>query len=112
MKQTIYISAVAFSLFMLTNSVSAKTLELKVGQTKHITAYRGESCDAGAPSWAYVARRIPKSSLVTYSDGGISSRVSNQCKKRVPTRAVNATAVKPGKETKRYQSGSVTIQVK
>lgn len=90
----------------------AKTVEFKVGQTRHITAYRADSCGAQPPSFAQVMKRIPKSNLVTYSDGGLSSRMSNDCRKRVPTRAVNGTAVKTGKETKRYQSGPVTLVVK
>lgn len=89
----------------------AKTVEMKIGQTKHITAYRANGCGAPPPSFEQVMKRIPKSKLVTYSDGGLSSRVSNQCKRSVPTRAVNGTAVQAGKETKRYQSGAVTIVV-
>jgi hypothetical protein len=88
------------------------TRELTVGETRHITAYRGDSCNAPAPSFDAVMRRIPKSELIRYSDGGLSSRVSNDCKKRVPTRAVNGTGLKAGSEVKRYQSGTVAIVVK
>lgn len=86
--------------------------ELAVGQTRHLTAYRADSCGAPPPSFADVAGRIPRSDIVRYSDGGLSSRVSNDCGRRVPTRAVNATGIKPGTETTRYQSGTVTIVVK
>lgn len=89
-----------------------RTLELAVGQTKHITAYRADGCGAAAPSFASIQGRLPRSDLVTYSDGGPSSRVSDQCRRRVPTRAVNATAVKAGSEVKRYQSGTIAIVVK
>ncbi|MBX9463699.1 MAG: hypothetical protein KL840_12225 [Aquamicrobium sp.] len=103
-------------LFPLAGCVSASsadvTRELAVGQTAHITAYRGDGCNAPAPSFEAVMRRIPKSELVRYSDGGLSSRVSDQCKKRVPTRAVNGTGIKAGSEVKRYQSGTVAIVVK
>ena len=112
MNRFLTIAAVGLGLGFWATAASAKTVEFKVGQTKHITAYRGDNCSAGAPSFAQVMRRIPKSDLVTYSDGGLSSRVSDQCGKRVPTRAVNGKAVKKGKETKRYQSGTVTIVVK
>lgn len=103
-------------LIVLSVSISAPAafageVRMKVGQTKHITAYRGGTCNAGAPTWQRVKNMIPKSSLVEYSDGGLSSRVSDQCKKRVPTRAVNGKAVKPGKQSMRYQSGPVTIIV-
>lgn len=88
------------------------TRELAVGQTAHITAYRADSCGAQPPSFATVERRLPRSEIVRYSDGGLSSRVSNQCKGRVPTRAVNGTGVKAGSEVKRFQSGTVAIVVK
>lgn len=106
----------ALILLPLAGCVSAqnadRTLDLAVGETKHITGYRAESCSAPAPSFASIERRLPRSELVTYSDGGLSSRVSDQCRKRVPTRAVNATAIKAGSEVKRYQSGTVAINVR
>lgn len=88
------------------------TRELKVGQTAHITAYRGNSCSAPAPSFAEIAGRLPRSEIVRYSDGGLSSRVSNQCGTRVPTRAVNGTGIKAGSEVHRFQSGTVAIVVR
>ncbi len=94
-----------------TSGPADSTVSLRVGQTGHLTAYRANSCGAAPPSFASVQGRLPRSSIVTYSDGGLSSRVSNQCKTRVPTRAVNATGVKPGEEVKRYQSGTVRIVV-
>ncbi|MEO3997667.1 hypothetical protein [Mesorhizobium sp. CAU 1732] len=89
-----------------------RTLELSVGQTKHITAYRADGCGAAAPSFASISGRLPSSGIVSYSDGGLSSRMSDQCKRQVPTRAVNATGIKAGSEVKRYQSGTVAIVVK
>lgn len=86
--------------------------ELRVGQTAHITAYRADGCGAPAPSFASIQGRLPSSEIVRYSDGGLSSRVSNQCKARVPTRAVNGTGIKAGTEVKRFQSGTVAIVVK
>ena len=88
------------------------TRELTVGQTRHITAYRGNGCSAPAPSFASIQDRLPRSSIVSYSDGGPSSRVSNDCGRRVPTRAVNGTGIKPGREVHRFQSGTVAIVVK
>ena len=96
----------------VTTGNADKTVELGIGQTRHLTAYRGNSCTAPAPSYANIVNRLPKSSIVAYSDGGPSSRVSKDCKMRVPTRAVNATGVKPGSEVIRYQSGTVAIVVK
>lgn len=89
-----------------------KTVEMRVGETRHLTAYRSNSCGAGAPSYAEIAGRLPKSSIFRYSDGGLSSRVSRDCGKRVPTRAVNGTGIAAGTEGHRYQSGTVAIVVK
>lgn len=88
------------------------TREVRVGQTAHITAYRGNGCNTPAPSFAQIQNRLPRSEIVRYSDGGPSSRVSRDCGKSVPTRAVNGTGVKPGQEVHRYQSGTVAIVVK
>jgi hypothetical protein len=88
------------------------TRNLAVGQTAHITAYRGDSCSAPAPSFAAIQSRLPSSQIVRYSDGGLSSRTSKDCGKRVPTRAVNGTGIKAGSEVKRFQSGTVAIVVK
>lgn len=105
-------TAAAIALSGLTVAAHAKTVEFSVGQTKHVTAYRGFKCGSPPPTFQELRRRIPRSRLVTYSDGGLSSRVSKDCKRRVPTRAINGTAVKTGKETKRYQSGTVTLVVR
>lgn len=106
------LTATAIALTGLAVAAHAKTVEMQVGQTKHITAYRGFKCGSPPPTFQELSRRIPRSKLVTYSDGGLSSRISKDCKRRVPTRAINGTAVKTGKETKRYQSGMVTLVVK
>ena len=103
-------------LFPLAGCVSVDSADVKrelaVGETRHITAYRGDGCSAPAPSFDTVMKRIPKSELVRYSDGGLSSRVSDQCKTRVPTRAVNGTGIKACAEVKNYQSGTVASIVK
>ena len=88
------------------------TRNIKVGQTGHITAYRGDGCNAPAPSFAAIQNRLPPSSIVRYSDGGPSSRESRDCGKRVPTRAVNGTGIKAGSEVHRFQSGTVAIVVR
>lgn len=117
MRNIIVVSAMAIlSGLALSGCVTAanadKTVEMGVGQTRHITAYRGNSCSAGAPSYAEIVGRLPKSSIIKYSDGGLSSRVSKDCGRRVPTRAVNGTGIAPGSEGHAYQSGSVAIVVK
>lgn len=100
----------------LTGCVSAtsadKTVELSVGQTRHLTAYRADGCGAAAPAFDSIVGRLPRSEIVSYSDAGLSSRRSVQCGRQVPTRAVNATGVKAGSEVKRYQSETVSIVVR
>ena len=100
----------------LTGCVTAQNAdvvrELRVGETRHITAYRGNGCNAGAPSFADIKGRLPSSSIVRFSDGGLSSRVSKDCGRRVPTRAVNGTGIAAGEEGHNFQSGSVAIVVR
>ena len=109
------LAGLSLAAMVLPGCVSAgsadKTVELSVGQTRHLTAYRADSCGGTPPSFASLVGRLPKSAIVSYSDGGLSSRVSKDCKGRVPTRAVNATGIAPGSEVKRFQSGVVAIVV-
>lgn len=115
MNKYIILAGLSLAVAALSGCVSAgkadKTVELSIGQTRHLTAYRADSCGGTPPSFASLAGRLPKSSIVSYSDGGLSSRVSKDCKGRVPTRAVNATGIAPGSEVKRFQSGVVAIVV-
>jgi hypothetical protein len=88
-----------------------ETLELAVGETRRLDAYRGETCDSGAPSWENVQARLPASAIIAYSDGGLSSRDSNACRKNVPTRAVDATGLRPGQEVHQF-SDRIAIVVR
>lgn len=100
----------------LTGCVTAQNAdavrELRVGETRHITAYRADGCGASPPSFAQIAGRLPKSTIVRYSDGGLASRVSKNCGKSVSTRAVNGTGIAVGEEGHTYQSGTVAIIVR
>lgn len=113
---TVALPIVVIAALSLAGCVSAGsadvTRNIAVGQTGHVTAYRGDGCRAPAPSFASIQGRLPRSEIVRYSDGGPSSRVSNDCGKRVPTRAVNGTGIKAGQEVHRFQSGTVAIVVK
>ena len=90
---------------------SAERLELAVGQTAHLDAYRADTCGGAAPSWASVQARLPASAIVTYSDGGISSRDSRSCGTNVATRAVNATGIAAGTEVHTY-SDTIAVTVR
>ncbi|MBA4777702.1 MULTISPECIES: hypothetical protein [Agrobacterium] len=115
MKSYISLTCVSVAVLALSGCVSAgsadKTVELSVGQTRHLTAYRADSCGATPLSFAALAPKLPKSKIISYSDGGISSRLSKQCGRNVPTRAVNATGIAKGTETHRYQD-VISIVVK
>lgn len=90
---------------------SAERLTLAVGETKHLDAYRADDCGGAAPSWASVQARLPASSIVSYSDGGESSRDSRSCGRNVATRAVNATGVAAGTEVHTYSDTiAITVQ--
>jgi len=105
--KTVQILLAGLAALSVSGCVSAgnvdKTVELSVGQTRHLTAYRAERCGGTPPSFAALAPRLPKSKVVRYSDGGPSSRNSRQCGRRVPTRAINATGIAKGEEGNRYQ---------
>jgi hypothetical protein len=113
---TVALPIVVIAALSLAGCVSAGSADvtrtLAVGQTGHITAYRGNGCSAPAPSFASIQGRLPRSAIVRYSDGGPSSRVSKDCGRRVPTRAVDGTGIKAGQEVHRFQSGTVAIVVK
>ncbi|EKF20684.1 hypothetical protein NA2_02829 [Nitratireductor pacificus pht-3B] len=105
-------SLAGFAALLATGCTSVdKTVQLGVGETKHLTAYRADNCGAPAPSYANVSARLPKAKTIRYSDGGLRSRNSKQCGRQVPTRAINATGVAAGDETHRYQD-TIRIVVK
>ena len=79
-----------------------ETVRMSVGETRRVDAYRGRTCSSPAPSWESIQRILPRSSLVTYSDGGLATRNSRSCGKVVPTRAVNGTAIARGVELNQY----------
>lgn len=80
-----------------------ETVQLAIGETKRIDAYRAAECGAPPPSWATVRALLPPSSIVRYSDGGPAvRRNSRSCGGDVPTRAVNGTGIASGVEINQY----------
>lgn len=62
MKRYISLASVSVAVLALSGCVSAgvdKTVELSVGQTRHLTAYRAENCGAAPLSFAAVAGKLP-----------------------------------------------------
>lgn len=76
----------------------ATRVTLAVGETKPIDAIRASQCGSPAPTWAEVQSDLPVSNIISYSDGGLSSRNSESCNRSVETRVVNGTGTAIGTE--------------
>ncbi|NGM46907.1 hypothetical protein G5B31_15325 [Rhodobacter sp. SGA-6-6] len=87
-------------------------LELRVGETRHMTVYIADNCKGKPPAWVNVKRKLPKSKIVTFSDGDLGPRRSDRCGGEVVGREIDATGMKPGKETLKVQSGKLTVIVR
>lgn len=78
-------SLTGFAALLATGCASVdKTVELGVGQTKHLTAYRADSCGASAPSYANVAARLPRAKTIRYSDGGCPAATASSAERGCP----------------------------
>lgn len=98
-------------------ALADNVLELRVGETKHLTVYITEKggkldCKAKPPAWKTVKAKLPKSKIVTFSDGDLGPRTSRQCGGEVVGREIDATGVKPGKQVLKVQSGKLTVIVR
>jgi hypothetical protein len=94
---------------------------LTVGQTATVYAVRAKSCDQGAPAFDDVKRRLPKTTLGTFSDGGTVQRTSMACTSLVgsnhkdawvPARAITFTATSRGTETLKFFTDPIVLTVK
>ncbi|MYZ49702.1 hypothetical protein [Propylenella binzhouense] len=83
---------------------------LSVGEKTIVYGVRGDNCQ-DAPVFAEL-RRLPKTALGTFSDGGAATRDSKACGPRTPVRAVLFTATRRGREKLDFYGDSVTIEVK
>lgn len=72
-------------------------VKVYVGESRIIHAQRGD-CGQLPPEWEYVQTRLPKSSIGTFSDGGLVRRSSDFCKGETPGRAVIFKGEKTGRE--------------
>lgn len=111
MRRFIILSACLISAGCVSASSASKTVEMRVGQTTRIDAYRAKACGAPAPSFAELQGRLPNSRIVQFSDGGVSSRMSDSCRRRVATRVVNGTGIAAGQEAHRFDN-TVAIVVR
>jgi len=88
-----------------------QTVTLKVGEKTIVHGARG-ACGEPPPEWSDVAAHLPKVELGVFSDGGVGTRMSNQCKGETPARAVVFTAQKVGMVKVRLFGDLITITVK
>lgn len=87
-------------------------VELSVGKSVIIHGARSSACGAAPPAWADLKASLPSSSLGTFSDGGIGTRLSKQCNGPTPARAIKFTAKTKGSEKVYLQGDRITITVK
>jgi hypothetical protein len=88
------------------------SVTVKVGQTVLLKGIRHKDCGKPARAFSYYKPQLPKSSLGTFSDGGVGTTRSDRCGGVVPARGVRFTAKKPGKERLRVMGDPITITVK
>ncbi len=104
-----------FATEMCTATAALAELEavgIRIGKTQHLTAYRVRSCADPAPAFADVVKLLPKTRSVTSTDGGLRSRMSRQCVREAPTRAVNGTGCTREPGRKKNQSDDLRVVVK
>jgi hypothetical protein len=94
---------------------------LTIGQSATIYAARSKSCDQGAPAFDDVKRRLPKTTLGTFSDSGIVQRMSTGCtaivgsnhtNAWVSARAIAFTATMRGSKTLKFFTDPIVLTVK
>lgn len=89
-----------------------RTVTLKVGQSALVKGVRHRDCGAPARAFSHYRPQLPKSSLGTFSDGGVGTTQSDRCGKRVPARGVIFNAKKAGKETLNVMGDPITVTVR
>lgn len=75
-----------------------RNVTLSVGKSIILKGVRSSDCSDDVRSWSSVAKRLPKSKLGTFSDGGEGTVKSNSCGKVVGARGVRFTAKTKGTE--------------
>jgi len=90
-----------------------RNASLQVGQSIVLKGVRSADCSlTEAPSWKRVSSQLPQTKLGRFSDGGVGTVNSNQCKGRVAARAVRFTATHAGQEQFTILEDSFTIAVR
>lgn len=87
-------------------------VEVSVGKSVIIHGARSNACGAPPPAWADIKAMLPSSSLGTFSDGGVGTRLSKKCNGPTPARAIKFTAKTKGSEKIYLQGDRITITVK
>lgn len=111
---SIAISALAISTFTTDakDFKYYKTVTLKVGQSIVLKGVRHNNCGDKAPSWIFLAGRLPFSRTGNFSNGGVGTMNSNKCGANVGARGIKFTAKKSGVEKLKIFGDKVKITVK
>ena len=88
------------------------SVSLKVGQSTVLKGVRDRKCGPRAPSWNQVKRKLPRSKIGKFSNGGVGTVDSDFCKGKVAARGVRFTATKAGKQTLSVYGDRTKISVK
>ena len=89
-----------------------RDVTLSVGKSAVLKGVRSGDCSDKAPSWSSIAKKLPKSKLGSFSDGGAGTVNSNSCGKRVGARGVKYTAKTKGSEQFVVYDDQISVTVK
>ena len=85
---------------------------LTIGQSVILKGVRQSNCSDQAPGWKHIKRKLPKSGLGKFVDGGAGTTDSNSCGQNVAARGVKFIAQKSGSEMLEIFKDPISITVK
>lgn len=89
-----------------------RSVTLKVGQSTLVKGIRHRDCGKPARAFSHYRPQLPRTSLGTFSDGGVGTTRSDRCGGVVPARGVLFTAKQRGTERLNIMGDPVTITVR
>ncbi|WP_126977407.1 hypothetical protein [Frigidibacter oleivorans] len=88
-------------------------LTLRVGQSIMVYGAGSPNCARNqAPDWDAVARRLPRTDLGYFSNGGVVQLASSRCGGRIAGRGIVFTATRAGRAVLNLQGDRVTVTVR
>lgn len=86
-------------------------VKMNVGESRLINGLRGDCSAQTPPDWYYTRTLVPPSKLGIFTDAGIVRKDSVSCRKIIPVRGANFTALRPGIEQVELMYDLITIEV-